>query len=333
MKKFLFFAFILILSACTSPQVTEETDCCLAVDVTISATTETPTPNIIPTPDQTQTAMVDERIALQTLVAEFPSICEDRYYSYSLDHISPNGLWQEELCYSESDKSLVLTVSNKNTKILWKIIYRDYVPKSDFVLDGGISVSHWSNDGRYAYFYSYPNSSGGGCFRPYNSNGGWGLSRLDLQTGNITSILPIIDLNVGYSFSFSPTDSKLVYRRSQESILILDMKTGETLKVDHDKDFEDDGGYLWSSDGLRFVYSTGTFTNTAEIYSLRLVDVLTGNEKILLESEVTALLQGNCYIAKEWQENILKIEKNYSQTIVEFDLNTNTIISETPINP
>jgi hypothetical protein len=238
--------------------------------------------------------------AFETKIAEYPSICKNTL-SYNF---SPDGLWRQEFCVSETDREPTLTVSNRETKVLWKMIYRDYVPNST-LLDGGMSVSHWSSDGKYAYFNSYMYGDGGGCFVPY-SDGGWGLFRLDLQTGNVTTILPVADdLTVFYGFSFSPTDKRLAYRVKQENIVILDMTTEESLKVNHIKDFDDEGGYLWSKDGLRFVYSTGTFTSESEIYSLRLVDVLTGNEQLLLESN------GSCYLTMEWDDNDrLLVEQN-----------------------
>jgi hypothetical protein len=94
--------------------------------------------------------------ALETKVSEYPSICKNTLPYY----FSPNELWREEFCVSEIDKKLVLTISNRETKVLWRMIYRDYVPKSDFLPDGEMSVSRWSNDGKYAYFNSYSNGSG-----------------------------------------------------------------------------------------------------------------------------------------------------------------------------
>ena len=79
------------------------------------------------------------------------------------------------------------------------------------------------------------------------------------------------------------------------------------------------------------MYSTGTLTSESEIYSLRFVDVLTGNEQILFESN------GNCYLTTEWKDNdVLIIEQNEpygKRTILEFDLNSNTIINKTPADP
>jgi dipeptidyl aminopeptidase/acylaminoacyl peptidase len=256
---------------------------------------------------------------MQTDTAQSSSVCKD---IYSYPRYSPNGLWLEKLCYSELDHSLIMTLSNSESQVLWKLLYRDYIPHIDFVpADGKVAVVHWSNDGRYAYFSSYSKGSGGGCFAPY-SHGGWGLFRLDLQTGNITTILPLVDTRiVWYGFSFSTTDRQLVYGVYAENFVILDMTTEESLNINHEKDFDDGGGFVWSQDGLKFVYSTGTFTSESEIYSLRLVDVQTGSEQILLESD------NSCYLATEWKDNntvlIEQIGLYGQETILAYDLKTN----------
>lgn len=327
MNKNLFLLFIFILSACVSPQVTEETDCCLAVDFTAPAPAETQIP--VQTPNQTQTAMVNEYLAFQTLVADFPSICNDSYYPSSPDYISPNGLWQEELCYSEEDQDLILTISNKETKILWKMFYKAYTPNSDVVLDGGMSVVHWSNDGKYAYFNSFANSSGGGCFRP-ETYSGWGLFRVDLESGNVNTILSLGDIYIWYTFSFSPVDDLFVYGLHSKNFYILNLGTEKTISVNSTKDIGDGGGIVWSPSGLKFSYSTifDDHINRKFETTVRLVDIQTGNEQILLED------LDNCYRVKEWQQdNILIVESVADKKIIEFDLNTNTILSETPINP
>ena len=258
---------------------------------------------------------------MQTETAQSPSVCKD---IYSYPRYSPDGLWLEKLCYSELDHSLIMTLSNSESQVLWKLLYQDYIPHIDFVPDdGGIAVVHWSNDGRYAYFSSYSNGSGGGCFVP-NSHEGWGLFRLDLKTGNIKTILPLVDTKmVWYGFSFSPTDRQLVYGVGAKNFIILDMITGESLNINHEKDFDDGGGFIWTQNGLEFVYSTGTFTSKSEIYSLRLVNVRTGSEQILLEAN------NSCYLATEWKDNnTVLIEQNglYSQkTTLEYDLKTNAV--------
>lgn len=257
--------------------------------------------------------------------SQFPRICE--VYSAPQNY-SPDGLWMTELCNNEDDKDLILTISNKESGTLWKLLYQDFIPQMDFVPDGGMAVAHWSNDGKYVYFYTYANSSGGGCFRPY-SPGGWGLFRLELKTGNVVSILPLGDNEyTWYGFSFSPTNKYLVYGVHSENFVILDMKSDKLFNIDHQNDFSDGGGFIWSKDESRFIYSTGTWTSNSENYSLRLVDVKTGKENILLESD------NSCFLAKEWDgENIVlieQIEPHGQKAALEYDLKTNTVSTLTP---
>jgi hypothetical protein len=257
--------------------------------------------------------------------SQFPRICEGYY---APPNFSPNGHWMAELCYNENDKDLILTISNKETDALWKLLYQDYIPEMEFVPDGGMSVAYWSDDGRYAYFNSYSSGDGGGCFVP-NSYGGWGLFRLELETGNAISILPIgEDEFTWYGFSFSPTHKYLVYGVNAKNFVILDMKTDKAFDITHQNDFDDGGGVIWSTDESEFVYSTGTWTSESENYSLRLVDAKTGNEKILLESK------DSCFLAKEWKDEYIvlieQIEPYDQKTVLEYDLKTNAVSTLVP---
>ena len=265
---------------------------------------------------------------VQTKVAQFPRVCKE---NYSRPKFSPNDLWMEELCYSESDHDLVLTLSNRQTQVLWKLLYHDYIPDQDFA-DGGMLVIHWSKDGRYAYFTSHLGGSVGECF--YDGwDTGSGLFRLDLQNGQTKATLPLGNNLVWYGFSISSTDRRLVYGIRAIDLKILDLSTGQSINVGHEKDFSQGGGYLWSSDGLGFVYSTVTYKPDygRESYSLRIVDARSGNEQILLESTE------DCFDPVSWiKENILIVErydKNYDQTLIEFDLNSNNITRETIPTP
>ncbi|HSM71650.1 MAG TPA: hypothetical protein VK851_08915, partial [Anaerolineales bacterium] len=209
---------------------------------------------------------INETGSQPSIPSQFPRICE-RYNAPP--NYSPDSLWMTESCYNEDDKSLILTISNKETRGLWKLLYRDYIPPMEFMPDGGIAVAHWSNDKKYAYFYTYSNSSGGWCFRTYSS-GGWGLFELELQNGKITPILPLSDSVFSwYGFSFSPANNKLIYGLGAKNFIIRDMKTNESLDINHEKDFDDSGGFLWFKDESKFVYSTETWTSDSENYSLR----------------------------------------------------------------
>ena len=302
-----------------------------------SISTEVPSSTSLPgkTPDQTQTAIFQDSVtaqsAEQTLVAQYPHVCKNLY---APREFSPNGLWMVESCYSENDQTPILTLSNKKSQALWKLIYKNYIQQGETLPDGGLAIVNWSNDGSYAYFNSYVSGSGGECFVSGNVlNYGKGLFRLNLQTGDITTILPLRENFVGYDFSFSPTDRRLVYNSYSLGSNILDIKSGKLVKIIPVSEISGGGSYLWSSDGLEFVYSTVSSSEISELitYSIRLVDAQSGREHILLESTK------NCYASRVWREDSILIiesyDENYDRTLLEYDLSSNRIISEATATP
>jgi hypothetical protein len=318
-------AFLAGLTSCLSSQVTLPAQ----ATVTFPSTeylSSTPTIAVTPTWSGNYADEIATVSAAQTHAANFPHLCD----SYFANQYSPDRSWLAELCYSKNDHDLVMTLANSKTQVLWKLLYQEYIPKMDFVPDGGMSVVHWSNDGKYAYFTAFLGGDGGECFYGNQLETGTGLFRLDLQTGRTAAILPLNDNDYWYSFSISPTERRLVYGVHSLDLKILDITTGQLIEVAHHSDFSDGGGYVWSPDGLKFVYSTVTSDSVAEKfqYSLRLVDAQSGSERILLESP------DNCFAATSWTENnMVMIEKNFGEAFLEFDLNSNKIASEATVTP
>lgn len=311
------------LTSCLSSQVTVPSQ----ATVTFTSTkylSSTPTIALTPTwsGNYDEIATVS---AAQTRAANFPRICD----SYYPGQYSPNGVWLVELCASKDDNDLILTLSNRETQVLWKLLYHDYIPQMDFRPDGGMSVVHWSKDGRSTYFFSFLGGDSGECF--YNGGDrGSGLFRIDLHSGQTTAILPPNNNFWWYGFSLSPTDRRLVYGARARDLKILDITTGELISVISVSNFDEGGGFLWSADGLKLIYSALTRGESGERenYSLRLVDAQSGSESILLESPE------NCFVAISWKEdNILQLKKNFGEALIEFDLNSNKIISENTTTP
>lgn len=284
----------------------------------------------LPTPDDkpiTETQEMETQPALP--VTQYPRICET---TYSPREFSPDRSWMVELCYSDVENSLILTYSNRDTKVLWKIDYRDYIQTTDgFLPDGGLSVVHWSTDGRYSYFNSYISGSGGECF--FNGNVetyGKGLFRLDLKTGEVSTVLPLRDNFMGYDFSFAPTGGRLVYDTYGSGMKILDLQTGHLTDIAPVSQRSDGGGYLWSLDGLELVYSTVLYNDRSEpvAYSLRRADAISGVEQLLLESP------DRCFEALKWDDDsmlLIRSEAVYgtvNNTLIEYDLSTKQIIVE-----
>ena len=292
-----------------------------------------PTSTITPGPDQTKTAFANAaatgQFTEQTLIAPYPPICE---VNFAPREFSPDGSWMVEFCYSEQDHSPILTISSKETNDLWKLVYSNYIQHTDFLPDGGLGIVHWTLDGGYTYFASYTSGSGGECFVNGDPKTGVkGLFRLDLMTGQVTTLLPLQDSFIGYSFSFSPTGRRLVYDTHSAGLNILDIRTGNLIRVGHNTEFGSEGGYLWSPDGLKFMYSTSS--DGAGNYSLRLVDGQSGSEQIVLES------RDHCFAAKQWVDNSILLIESESQnaestrTLIEYDVNAMQITNESTATP
>lgn len=302
---------------------------------------ESSTPLTSATLDISETAFFQAQTATQagqqTLMAPFPSLCTDPYSELDF---SPNRLWMTELCYSLEDDSLIMTVSKRDTATLWKLVYKDYTQRGGVFWDEGFRVVHWSGDGRYAYINLFFWGDGGECFTFVSQEQhGKALLRLDLQTGLTTTILPLKTTG-GYGFSFAPTGRRLVYTSSSLGIKILDLQTGQPIDVDAARQFEGHGNYIWSPDGLRFVYSTAEYNDQWDVdnYSLRVVDGRTGKNEVVLESAQS------CFAARDWKnDRILVVERfdpapkvpvpELKVTVIEYDLSLNQILNESTATP
>jgi len=66
-------------------------------------------------------------------------------------------------------------------------------------------------------------------------------------------------------------------------------------------------------------------------YSLRFVNTQTGSEQVLLESNQ------ECFMARVWKNShTVVVERhgaNQAQTLIEYDLNSNSVISESTATP
>lgn len=238
-----------------------------------------------------------------------------------------------ELCHSEEDDSLIMTLSNKETQRTWKLVHRDYTQRAGILFDEGFRVVHWPNDGTYAYLSLFFHGDGSVCFthmRPEQH--GKGLLRLDLQTGSVTTVLPLGD-QVGYGFSFAPTGRRLVYEVYSLGLKILDIQTGQLIDVDPERQFDVGGNYIWSPDGLQFVYSNVSYTDQWAVanYSLRLVDGKTGKDQIILESAQ------NCFAVKNWKDDHTIVVESFNPdlkvTVIEYDLSLNQVLNESTATP
>jgi Tol biopolymer transport system component len=104
-------------------------------------------------------------------------------------------------------------------------------------------VLKWSADGQTLYFTNVPVPDGCSLF----VNGG-DLWRLDLDTGEISELLPF----VGLVLALSPDESQLAYFGSYgKGLTLADLATGneQPIELPSFGDAWDLGGLMWSPDG------------------------------------------------------------------------------------
>jgi WD40 repeat protein len=265
--------------------------------------------------DNTATSMV--RSTQLAAFPAFPSGCNKNLFT-----ISSNGEWiVADECYIP-DPTLV--VMNKSGTLHWDIHYNDYSYLPDY---GYIYIQSWSNDNRYLYFSTAHFGDGGLCFIGYDS-GGFGLFRLDVQTGVITALLPLRSEFAQYTWSFSPSGRRFVYEQVNNAIHLWDLYTGEVTSIQLPNDINHIGGFLWSEDGLRFAYTAvGSMESKQGYYELYLTDIAANSTRVLMKSPIT-----KCVRAFSWaSKNVLNIEildeSTWTFLQASIDINTSQFVA------
>ena len=235
-----------------------------AWQTTVSAPTMTPPPE--------QAAVTATQQALHDKL--------DKYCIYHSQargfQLSPNGQWVAVYC-SPDTIEIVHINETKN----WEVSADTLInPGGDYF----IGVNHWSNDGTYVYIDFDPHTDG--YWEPFHQ--GIVLYRLALETGSINEVLPLDKSNWNfYSFAFSPNDRRLAYIVTDKSPAILnirDIQTGVEQSFKFDPKYNTGGGFVWSPDSQKLVFSVGLYLGNDEfVTSIFLWDKDT--------SEVTELIK------------------------------------------
>jgi hypothetical protein len=210
------------------------------------------------------------------------------YGSAQAIRLSPNGAWAEAICGNDS----IIVIRTNRTKE-WSLSSDTLIglDREDFV-----HVSHWSNDGAYAYINVNPHTDG--YWESFHQ--GMVLYRLNLESGEISEVLPRgKSERIYYSFSFSPNDRRLAYIKTDQSPVILhirDIQIGTEQSYEFDPKYNTGGRFVWSPDSEKVVFSIRQFdTNRYEQVATSIV--LWEKEK----SKTTILL-------KDHQKNLVPIE-------------------------
>ena len=169
------------------------------------------------------------------------------YGSAQQIEVSPRGRWAEAVCAPDS----IIVIRMDGTKE-WSLSSDSLIgPYTDHF----VNVAHWSNDGKYVYVSVNPHTDG--YWEPFHQ--GFALYRLNLESGQIGETLPLDENDWKYySLSFSPNDSWLAYIMTDQSPVILnirDVQTGIDQSIEFDPKYNSGGGFVWSPDGQKLVFS------------------------------------------------------------------------------
>ena len=264
--------------------------------------TSTPAPTLSPE-HLTMTA------TLQTLQERMGKFC---YHGSALRaRLSPNGQWIEVNCASDDIKIVRIDESE-----VWDVSSNRLIGLYSYHF---VYVNHWSNDGVYVYVFVNPHTDG--YWESFHQ--GIVLFRLHLETGQISEVLPLREGDwMFYSFAFSPNDRRLAYIVTDKSPVVLkirDMQTGDEQSFEFDSKYNTGGGFVWSPDSQKLVFSIMQF-DTSIYEHIGTSIILWDKEK----PETTVLIQDHeqDLMPIEWLNDtkiILQIQYD-NDTKFEFDL-------------
>jgi hypothetical protein len=256
-----------------------------------------------------QPAILAEVATLDAIVSEKPEL-KEFYDRFCITHgncayvanlgLSPNKEWA--VFFSVENGTGGLSIVNVASKKQWDISYYDITGES--CCDASVVIEHWSHDGRYLYVSPQMAGSGGlfWFWRDYIQ-----LIQINLENGIW------INTDMGSSFSFSPDDRFIAYRR-ERNVVIHELQTGQERMFTVPAEYGAFGRFVWSLDGTQIIFIG---SSVDELQSDVLFDQASGFTLFLLDTEN---MKAQAIIEKderylyplEWQApNIVLLERLY----------------------
>jgi hypothetical protein len=337
-KKIFVFAFWgVVIMACSTVSAPEVAAIPTATNIkTATATlefTKTPKPTITVSPTiETTPTISPEKLAeiatLDAIVTEKPELVYDRLCVARIScfvstlGLSPNGKWAA--FYSVEKGTGELNIVNVASKKQWDISYYDIT--GNLYGDTAVEIEHWSHDGYYLYVSPRHPGDGGmeRFWRAYTQ-----LIRMNLENGTW------VDTQMGSSFSFSPNDKFIAYRRGTR-LVVYEFQTGNEQMFNVPAEYRAFGRFVWSPDSKQILFvgsSLEEFFVSEEQpngFTLFLLDVEDMKAQTILEKDERYLYP------LDWQtSNIVLLESLYkvrqdgslesSSEKYQLDLETNKI--------
>lgn len=326
-KKICWVIILLIVVSCSSELQNSVPPKFSTVTIALSSTPLiAPTVTLTSSPTSTKivTSTADPILLTQEAIVSSCASAERTWYSKHLPYaFFTNELWGAVVC---SDKGVYTKVSNSSLDKTW------IVPS----LDGDLSTPEpswfwepylWTNDGKYLYLQARCLCFIDSPWLIYSS--GFGLSRINLETGQVDTWLKPNDSSYSFEFTqggelfaFSPPDSSHV-------IKIRDLISGEEQSLSFKNKYTI-LEYRWTPDKSRLViFTEERGTNQSEngfsiiVYSMdskileKLVDKNNLNDSFPTEEYIGPRI----YIS-ELSNQVLRMEDVFQENVFELDIRT-----------
>lgn len=235
------------------------------------------TPTVFPTITPSQTVELIETIPVKTVnaVATLDTIRVDllNHFSELQDYPVSCSLFS---CYGiqTSPNGEIVLLTNDNVINLFEMdsskigsysFYEIYGYQINY-REGYVFPVYWSNDGKYLYISANPGGDGGPePYFHYRS----ALVRVNLENGTWK------DTGISGSFEISPNDKYIIYSSNKSQVRVRNLSTGQEQIYSPPNHFLYFGGYVWSPDNKKVVF-TGTpedwYANDSR-FALLIVDI------------------------------------------------------------
>jgi hypothetical protein len=199
----------------------------------------------------TATAWQVKQDIMATKVAQFPPV--DCGNNENLSSLSPDEKWVFTVCGMKPNKISIIHNANGVT---WILESKKFRPGAEGIW-GRLTQKFWDTEGGYFYFSIDISGDAGGdeCFTGY---GVFGLFRLNLKTGEVTTLVSPSEY---VEITFSQTGRR--YATDMNGVTITDLKTGDVVKLDAENVMD----LSWSPDGTKLAFSTTKCNNDGFLVS------------------------------------------------------------------
>jgi Tol biopolymer transport system component len=208
-------------------------------------------------------------------------------------NLSPDGNWFAASCGSWMQSQKMVVQNSKGRKYELNFDYlRVEIDRQDEV--GWVYPEHWSTDGQFLYFSIGMYIEAYGVNQCYTHGIDSGVFRLNLDTGNVETIIGLEDTYRYFLASFAPNDRFIA--TDIDGVTLFDLSGDSTKLLNGYPGMS----FAWSGDGSKLAYSVATCSAEkmeADTSSIFIYDTETGVTKKVLS------VDGSVLYVRDWMDN------------------------------